>query len=95
MKYEHRMKLEVHADEGLFYFVTQVVSPNVFNKALWEKSGHWEKYRKNMFHWDCDNVYIRLYRAVAHFIGHVWVEANELPRPLPHVPARSVRLNTC
>ncbi len=27
----------------------EVVTPQVFNKALWELSGHWEHYRENMF----------------------------------------------
>jgi threonyl-tRNA synthetase len=27
----------------------EVKTPLLFNKALWEKSGHWEKYRDNMF----------------------------------------------
>jgi threonyl-tRNA synthetase len=27
----------------------QVKTPLLFNKALWEKSGHWGKYRENMF----------------------------------------------
>lgn len=31
------------------YGYTEVVSPNIFDKKLWEMSGHWEKYRENMF----------------------------------------------
>ena len=27
----------------------EVKTPLVFNKALWETSGHWKHYRKNMF----------------------------------------------
>ncbi len=27
----------------------EVVTPQLFNKALWELSGHWEHYRENMF----------------------------------------------
>jgi threonyl-tRNA synthetase len=27
----------------------EVVTPQMFNKALWETSGHWEHYRENMF----------------------------------------------
>jgi len=27
----------------------EVVSPNIFDKKLWITSGHWDKYRKNMF----------------------------------------------
>eukprot|EP01098_Paradermamoeba_levis_P002089 TRINITY_DN1247_c0_g1_i1.p1 TRINITY_DN1247_c0_g1~~TRINITY_DN1247_c0_g1_i1.p1 ORF type:complete len:718 (+),score=257.49 TRINITY_DN1247_c0_g1_i1:75-2156(+) len=32
----------------------EVVTPNVYNSALWEKSGHWEHYKDNMFSFDCD-----------------------------------------
>ena len=28
---------------------TEVRTPIIFNKALWEKSGHWQHYRENMF----------------------------------------------
>ncbi|MEZ4390816.1 MAG: threonine--tRNA ligase [Polyangiales bacterium] len=27
----------------------EVITPQVFDKALWERSGHWENYRDNMF----------------------------------------------
>ena len=27
----------------------EVITPNIFHKSLWEKSGHWEHYRNNMF----------------------------------------------
>lgn len=27
----------------------EVITPQIFNKALWELSGHWEHYRENMF----------------------------------------------
>jgi threonyl-tRNA synthetase len=27
----------------------EVITPQMFNKALWEKSGHWEHYKDNMF----------------------------------------------
>ena len=27
----------------------EVKTPLVFNKALWETSGHWQHYRENMF----------------------------------------------
>lgn len=27
----------------------EVVSPNLYDKKLWEKSGHWDKYKDNMF----------------------------------------------
>jgi threonyl-tRNA synthetase len=28
---------------------SEVITPQVFDKALWERSGHWENYRDNMF----------------------------------------------
>ncbi|CAH2326914.1 threonine--tRNA ligase, mitochondrial [Pelobates cultripes] len=28
---------------------TEVITPNMYNNKLWEKSGHWEHYGKNMF----------------------------------------------
>ena len=32
-----------------------VVTPNTYNKSLWETSGHWGKYRDNMFQFDCES----------------------------------------
>jgi len=28
---------------------TEVITPNMFNKELWEKSGHWSNYKEDMF----------------------------------------------
>ena len=33
----------------------EVITPQLFNKALWEQSGHWEHYRENMFVMEVDN----------------------------------------
>ena len=27
----------------------EIITPNLYNKKLWEKSGHWDKYKENMF----------------------------------------------
>ncbi len=27
----------------------EVITPNIFDKSLWETSGHWDKYKENMF----------------------------------------------
>lgn len=27
----------------------EVITPNLYNKKLWEQSGHWDKYKENMF----------------------------------------------
>jgi threonyl-tRNA synthetase len=31
------------------YGYIEVVTPNIYDKKLWETSGHWDKYRENMF----------------------------------------------
>jgi threonyl-tRNA synthetase len=33
----------------------EVITPQLFNKALWEKSGHWSHYKENMFVLGIDN----------------------------------------
>jgi len=33
---------------------SEVMTPNIFKKDLWEQSGHWEKYEKNMFKFECE-----------------------------------------
>eukprot|EP01121_Diplochlamys_sp_Union-15-3_P005633 TRINITY_DN1596_c0_g1_i1.p1 TRINITY_DN1596_c0_g1~~TRINITY_DN1596_c0_g1_i1.p1 ORF type:complete len:747 (-),score=168.90 TRINITY_DN1596_c0_g1_i1:3-2243(-) len=35
---------------------TEVVTPNIFNKELWEISGHWENYKDDMFIFKCEDV---------------------------------------
>jgi len=34
----------------------EVITPQLFNKALWEKSGHWEFYKENMFILEVDGA---------------------------------------
>ena len=34
----------------------EVITPNLYNKKLWEISGHWEKYKENMFMIDKDSM---------------------------------------
>ncbi|KAI9820099.1 MAG: hypothetical protein M1832_003806 [Thelocarpon impressellum] len=38
----------LRAQYGLFGF-QEVVTPTIYKKSLWEKSGHWENYRDDMF----------------------------------------------
>jgi len=33
----------------------EVITPNIFNKKLWETSGHWYKYKQNMFVFNIKN----------------------------------------
>ncbi|XP_075699480.1 threonine--tRNA ligase, mitochondrial [Rhinoderma darwinii] len=34
---------------------TEVITPNMYNNKLWERSGHWEHYGKNMFSFPVEN----------------------------------------
>ena len=34
----------------------EVMSPVIAKKELWQISGHWDKYKENMFCFDCDNT---------------------------------------
>ncbi|XP_056402328.1 threonine--tRNA ligase, mitochondrial [Hyla sarda] len=34
---------------------TEVMTPNMYNNKLWEQSGHWEHYGKNMFSFQVEN----------------------------------------
>lgn len=34
---------------------TEVITPNMYNNKLWEQSGHWEHYGKNMFSFPVEN----------------------------------------
>ena len=36
---------KVYRDNGY----REVKGPQILDKALWEKTGHWDKYRENMF----------------------------------------------
>ncbi|PAV75103.1 hypothetical protein WR25_05460 [Diploscapter pachys] len=33
---------------------TEVITPNIYNKKLWETSGHWQHYAENMFRFECE-----------------------------------------
>ena len=33
---------------------SEVISPNIYNNDLWEISGHWFKYKDNMFVFNVD-----------------------------------------
>eukprot|EP01126_Amoeba_proteus_P032681 TRINITY_DN3189_c0_g1_i4.p1 TRINITY_DN3189_c0_g1~~TRINITY_DN3189_c0_g1_i4.p1 ORF type:complete len:542 (-),score=119.22 TRINITY_DN3189_c0_g1_i4:103-1728(-) len=35
---------------------TEVITPNMFNKNLWETSGHWENYRDDMFAFEVEET---------------------------------------
>ncbi len=45
------MREELYAKQGY----KEVITPQLFNKKLWELSGHWEHYKENMFVLKIDN----------------------------------------
>jgi threonyl-tRNA synthetase len=54
----------------------EIKAPIVFNKALWETSGHWQHYRQNMFLVESDNEQMGL--KAMNCPGHFLVYANEM-----------------
>jgi threonyl-tRNA synthetase len=54
---------------------TEVKAPIVFNKALWETSGHWQHYRQNMFLVDLEGDAMGL--KAMNCPGHMLVYASE------------------
>ena len=55
---------------------TEVRTPLIFNKALWETSGHWQHYRQNMFLVESENVDMGV--KAMNCPGHMLVFASEV-----------------
>ncbi len=68
----------------------EVKAPIVFNKALWETSGHWQHYRENMFLVEGDEGEQMGLKAM-NCPGHMLIFASEVRsyRDLPHPPPRA------
>jgi threonyl-tRNA synthetase len=47
---------QVYRDNGY----QEVKAPQILDRSLWERSGHWEKYRENMFTTESENRYYAL-----------------------------------
>jgi threonyl-tRNA synthetase len=54
----------------------EVKTPLVFNKALWETSGHWEHYRQNMFQIESDDEQMAV--KAMNCPGHMLVFGSQL-----------------
>ncbi|MEQ1897440.1 MAG: threonine--tRNA ligase [Vicinamibacterales bacterium] len=54
----------------------EVKAPIVFNKALWERSGHWDHYRQNMFLVESENEQMGL--KAMNCPGHMLIFASEV-----------------
>lgn len=65
----------------------EVITPNIFDKELWMKSGHWEKYQENMYHLSSntkeeENRYsLKPMNCPSHCImfNHMNISYNQLP----------------
>src|SRR3954466_1177746 len=57
---------------------TEVKAPIVFNKALWETSGHWDHYRKNMFLVEGEGEDEQMAMKAMNCPGHFLVFASEV-----------------
>src|SRR6187401_2364944 len=57
---------------------TEVKTPLVFNKALWETSGHWQHYRKNMFLVEGGSDEEQMAMKAMNCPGHFLVFASEV-----------------
>ena len=64
---------------------TEVKAPIVFNKALWERSGHWHHYRQNMFLVDSEGEQMGL--KAMNCPGHFLMYASEV-RSYKDLPIR-------
>jgi threonyl-tRNA synthetase len=56
----------------------EVKTPLVFNKALWETSGHWQHYRQNMFLVEGENSDEQMAIKAMNCPGHMLVFASEV-----------------
>jgi threonyl-tRNA synthetase len=56
----------------------EVKTPLVFNKALWETSGHWQHYRKNMFLVEGEDGSEQMAMKAMNCPGHFLVFASEV-----------------
>ncbi len=54
----------------------EVKTPIIFNKALWEMSGHWQHYRQNMFQIDAENEQMAV--KAMNCPGHMLVFASQV-----------------
>jgi threonyl-tRNA synthetase len=64
---------------------TEVKAPIIFNKALWEMSGHWKHYRQNMFLVESENEQMAL--KAMNCPGHFLMYASEV-RSYKDLPIR-------
>ena len=76
----------------------EINTPSVIDRKLWEKSGHWDKYRENMFITEIDEEHANEKRVNAlkpmNCPGHVQV-FNQGIRSYKELPFRLCEFGTC
>lgn len=78
----------VYQDNGYL----EVKTPQVIDRTLWEKSGHWAKYRANMFTTECENRYYAL--KPMNCPGHIQIFNADL-RSYRDLPMRLGEFGQC
>jgi threonyl-tRNA synthetase len=66
---------------------TEVKAPIIFNKALWETSGHWQHYRQNMFQVEGADEGEQMALKAMNCPGHMLIFASEI-RSYKDLPIR-------
>jgi threonyl-tRNA synthetase len=70
----------------------EVKTPQLINKSLWEKSGHWEKFRENMF--TCESEDHILAVKPMNCPGHIQIFNQEL-KSYRQLPLRMAEFGSC
>ena len=78
----------VYRDNGY----QEVKAPQILDRTLWERSGHWEKYREHMFTTESENRYYAL--KPMNCPGHVQIYRSDL-RSYRDLPLRYGEFGAC
>jgi threonyl-tRNA synthetase len=79
---------QVYRDTGY----REVKAPQILDRSLWEASGHWEKYRDNMFTTESENRYYAL--KPMNCPGHIQIYRSDL-RSYRDLPLRYGEFGQC
>ena len=79
---------QVYRDNGY----QEVKAPQILDRSLWEASGHWEKYRENMFTTESENRYYAL--KPMNCPGHIQIYKSDL-RSYRDLPLRYGEFGAC
>ncbi|MFU0841628.1 MAG: Threonine--tRNA ligase [Burkholderia sp.] len=85
---EQYMRRRVYQDNGY----EEVKAPQLLDRSLWERSGHWTKYRENMFTTESENRYYAL--KPMNCPGHILIFKSKL-RSYRDLPLRIGEFGQC